>query len=101
RQAANCVPCAGSSAKARLPRSYSCRNDGLWTGTNGSVSGWMEKVDTRSALVPDRVTSRNCHIQFLAVDVPSSCRQMRAAIDLQTKVFTGPRAAIKRKEEIA
>jgi len=61
----------------------------------------MEKVDTRSALVPDRVTSRNCHIQFLAVDVPSSCRQMRAAIDLQTKVFTDPRAAIKRKEEIA
>src|SRR5262249_15036350 len=29
------------------------------------------KRRTRSALVPDLVTSRDCHIQFLAVDVPS------------------------------
>jgi hypothetical protein len=36
--------------------------------------GWR-KVDAQSALVPDRITSRDCRIQFLVVDVPSSCTQ--------------------------
>ena len=36
----------------------------------GFPVGW-KKVDTRSALAPDLVTSRDCHIQFLVVDILS------------------------------
>lgn len=33
-------------------------------------AGWMEKVDAQPALVPARITSRDCHTQFFAVAVP-------------------------------
>ena len=45
------------------------------TGISYYYIGWMEKVTHRPALVPDRNTSRDCHTQFLSVDVSSSCSQ--------------------------